>query len=140
MVRRSVHHPTPMLSTLLPERFCDADRQESPGVQLPSNHFYRCLVDVRELRSRARRSYARPLRLKNRVINHPLLIAEGPANRHCTGDVCRIKGIQLNTRVQQEQFTLTQLAVVTNPVQCASVVASSGDGVVPDGVTNMPSV
>ena len=87
-----------------------------------------------------RRGDAGLLGLEHRLVDPPLGVGEGAVDRQRAGDVGGVEGVQLDAGVEQQQVAVAQVAVVADPVQGAGVVAGGGDGVVADGVADVPGV
>src|SRR5215207_11459133 len=107
---------------------------------MPSDHHARGLVHIEESGPWLCGGNPSLLRLVDSVVDHPLCVAEGSADRQRTRDICRIERIEFYAGVQQQQLAVMELTVVADPVQRAGMLASGNDGVVADCVPDMPSV
>src|SRR5215216_924622 len=107
---------------------------------MSSDQHARGLVHIRESGSWPCGGNPSLLRLVNSVVDHPLCVAEGSADRQRTRDICCVERIEFDAGVQQQQLAFVELTVVTDTVQRAGMLAGGDDGVVAHCIPDMPSM
>ena len=140
MMRRAVHHPTPVIPSVVGEGFLDRAGQHTDLRQELGDHPDGSTVRVQEAVARPAGRDTGLLGGQDRLVDTALRVGVVAIDRQRTGHIRRIQRIDLDPGVQQQQVAVQDVAVVADPVESIGVITARGDGVVADVVSQVARV